>query len=303
MMIDGTRAAGGEDTLAMLGETLRAAGKGGEVAGVLRETRTLLAWLGDATPSPDDWSAYITTLREERGEAGAFRAVERLLPSAGTLWGPETATDLAIALRVARCTAPVNQRTPWDRATVAIRRLPADWQGVLFEVLERSRATETAGRRPRGSVLSAASLRGVAYTLAAWRDWCAEAGQGPTPSATGLEAWARSQTDEKLAPLTVAGRLRSLLMGWRLVHPEHDLGAAKWVSADWSERAWQSPPPTKTAAGIVPATEIFALGLRLIKEVEASDLRRPMAACAYRDGADAYGGCSAAAARDSTRRA
>lgn len=246
----------------------------------------LVEWRGDRTdpPAPAEWEEFLTTLREERGDPSAFRLIERLLPGVTERWGTETAGAAGQALRGARSRPLGPQRTDWDRAEVAIAGLPDDWQDPFRVCLDRSR--EAAGRpvAPKGVVLSAASLRSTAYVLQAWHAWCGEAGVPTTPSALGFETWAREMEAAGHTPITIAGRLRATLMGMRLVTPDAAFDGAAWVASDWSDAARLVPPPTKCAAAIPPATEVFELGRRLVAEADAAPRRRITEATACRDG-------------------
>ncbi|SFQ12375.1 hypothetical protein [Tranquillimonas alkanivorans] len=248
--------------------------------------RALAQWSGAARTalSPADWRDFLDWLRTERGDAAAWRLADRLAPLVLARWGRETATGLAIALREARCSEAGPARTAWDGAKTAISGLPDDWQAPLLAVLERSRAAEGHLVRPgSGALLSAATLRGVGYSLQAWHRYCAGRGSASRPTATGFETWAADMEKDGRALRTISGGLCDVLIGWRLITPGDDLRAAEWVSSDWTERAMQSAPPTKRAAGTVPATEIFRLGLRLFEEADAAPLPTPSAAAAARN--------------------
>ncbi len=248
--------------------------------------RAFSDWRGgrNGPPSPADWEDFLALQREARGDDAAFSLVERLLPHVTVRWGADAAGVATRALRAARCALTCATATDWGRAEVAIARLPAEWQEPYRTVLLRSR--EAAGRpiNPAGPVLSAATLRSTAYTLSAWRAWCDKAERSFSPSAGGFEDWANDMKALGHTPGAIAGQLRAALIGLRLVCPDADFRGAVWVASDWSDEACLVPPPTKPAAGVVPATEIFALGRRLVVEADAWPLRNITTACAYRDG-------------------
>ena len=243
-------------------------------------------WCGDRNGplSPAEWNDFLAFQQEARCDLGACSLIERLLPHVSEQWGADAASLAMGALRAARCAPLCTPATDWDRAEVAIGRLSVEWQGSYRTVLLRSR--EAAGRpiNPAGAVLSAATLRSTAYTLSAWHAWCDKAGRSFAPSAGGFEEWANYMKARGHTPRAIAGQLRAALIGLRLVCPDAEFRGAVWVTSDWSDQACLVPPPTKQAAGVVPATEIFALGRQLVDEAHARPLRNITALCAYRDG-------------------
>lgn len=248
--------------------------------------RALYEWCGGGNGplSPAEWDDFLAFQQEARGDAAAFSLVDRLLPHVTERWGADAARVAMRALRAARCAPPCAPMTDWDRAEVAIARLPVEWQGPYRTVLLRSK--KAAGRpiNSAGAVLSAATLRGTAYTLMAWRVWCDKAGRSFIPSAGGFEEWANHKKTSGHTPRTIGSQLRAALVGLNLVCPDAEFRGAAWVASDWSDEARLAPPPTKQAAGIVAATEVFALGRRLIAEADAQPLDNIATACAYRDG-------------------
>jgi hypothetical protein len=74
------------------------------------------------------------------------------------------------------------------------------------------------------------------------------------------------------------------MMGLKMVFPQANFDGATWVAYDWSDAARLVAPPTKHAAGVVPATDIFKLGRQLIAGLDTQPLNKITAAGVYRDG-------------------
>jgi hypothetical protein len=244
-----------------------------------------MEWRGKklGPPSPAEWDEFLDILLLIRGEAATFSLVDRLQSYLNDKWGCEAADAAIYAVRRRRCAPTFSSRTEWDRAEVAIASLPSEWRGLFCDCLIRSRDGPRMSFT-KGIVYSAATLRGTAYTLSAWYVWCRASGRPLEPSAIGLETWALAMQTQGRTPATIAGRLRTVMMGLKIVFPQATFDGAAWVACDWSDAARLIAPPTKYAAGVVPATNIFYLGQQLIAGLDAQLQSRITAAGAYRDG-------------------
>lgn len=246
-----------------------------------------IEWRGEklGPPSPAEWDEFLDSLLQTRGEASAFSLVKRLQPYLSDMWGYEVVNDLVYAARLRQCKPQFVSRTEWDKIDLAIERLqlPDDWREQLRICLKRSRDV-TKTPLTRDIVYSAATLRGTVYTLSKWYRWCCASGRSLEPSAIALESWAQSMKTRGLTPSTIGGRLRMVIMGLKIVFPQTNFDGAAWVTSDWSAASRLVAPPTKHAAGVVPATDIFNLGRQLIAGINTQCLNRITAATAYRDG-------------------
>lgn len=244
-----------------------------------------MEWRGKkyGPPSPAEWDKFLDFLLLTRSRAAAFSVVERLQTYLNDTWGSEAADAAMYAVRCRRCAPTFSSRTEWDRAEVAIASLPDQWRDAFYKCLIRSRDMPCMPST-KDVIYSAATLRGTAYTLSAWYVWCQASGRPFEPSAIGFENWALEMQADGRTPATIAGRLRMLLMGLKIIFATEDFDGAAWVASDWSDAARLVAPPTKHAAGVVPATDIFYLGQQIIAELDVQALGRITAAAAYRDG-------------------
>ena len=279
----------------LFAEALATAGRGEEANFIFPEVHDLLRWLDGKTPTSAVWGAYLNELREMRGDSAAFRAMERLGVVVSHLWGEEVLHALKVAMRKPPYPKRgARVRTKWDRAARSISYLPLECQAPFWDLFERSLAAEKSkGRRilPKNIVRSADTLHNMTRALSCWLDWQTDGHHFAPgchdnfrPTGNGCEAWAKLMIAQGKSMGTAQARLEALLSSWRLVKPEHDLEAAEWVAHDWSARARRTPPATKTAAGTVPATTIFDLGRRLVREAETCKERTRAGAEMVRDG-------------------
>ena len=244
-----------------------------------------LKWRGKkyGPPSPAEWEEFLDFLLLTRGRAAAFSLVDRLQTYLNDKWGSEVVDAAMYAVRRRRCAPVFSSRTEWDRAEVAIASLPNEWRDPFHKCLIRSRDMSRM-HSTKDVVYSAATLRGTAYNLSAWYAWCHASGRPFEPSAIGFENWALEMQGQGRTPATIAGRLRMIMMGLKIVFPKANFDGAAWVASDWSDAARLIAPPTKHSAGVVPATDIFCFGQQMIAGLDVGSLGRITAAGGYRDG-------------------
>lgn len=252
---------------------------------ILRVADDFLAGRPDLAVIPDRGEAadYLQRLTLRAGPQAAHRDYSWFLMAAAAIWGaPETA-HLSRVLRQVRCLPKATRRTEWERAELAVAALPSEWRDPLQQHLLLCR--DKSARPRRAAPWSASHIQGVARALAGWARFCVDTGCDTRPTGTSLERYAAARLAGEVSISSVADYLSRIYSGFTTVlAPGFSCQGCEFVIDDWTRRGAREGTPTKTAAGILPASDIYELGFDLM----TGATRRPFyglhAARDYRNG-------------------
>ncbi|SFQ10624.1 hypothetical protein [Tranquillimonas alkanivorans] len=252
---------------------------------VLRVAGDFLAGRPDLAVIPDRGEAtdYLQRLTLRAGPQAAQRDYSWFLMAAAEIWGARETAHLSHALRQARCRPKATRRTEWERAETAVAALPSAWRSPLQHHLVLCR--DKPSRPRRADPWSASHLQGVARALAGWARFCADTGCDTLPTGTSLERYAATRLAGDVAMSSVADYLSRIYSGFATVlAPGFSCQGCEFVIDDWTRRGARGGTPTKTAAGILPASDIYELGFDLMTRATRRPFYGLHAARDYRNG-------------------
>jgi hypothetical protein len=233
--------------------------------------------------SAESGAAYLDALIDEAATLRSGYARFSIFQiSAGLGWGPETSAHLARTLRASRVTKKNKPADRWTRAAGAVAKLPAAWKPSFEALLAVSR---DAPRSRATLIWSAARIEAVASALRRFSGFAAKKNLKPVPTASLFQSWAEHVVENGAAAITAAAYCSRVIDGFeRVLTPGTVYDAAAAVADRWAVRADDEPQRKGKASRIVPASEIDALGFKLMAQAEAAPLRRISEATLYRDG-------------------
>jgi hypothetical protein len=215
------------------------------------------------SPERGEVERHLASLVDAVGWTTAQLEWWALQHAAARRWGAEPTALLGAVLRAARCAPTTPGLNEWERAERAIAGLPEAWRGSFAERLAASR--EPGRRQGEDAPWSAAYLEAVAHALRRWDGFRAETGCAAEPTGVAFDAYAVQLTAGGCTARTVADYLRRVLVAFDMIAPGAATDGARYVADEWDRRARMQGSTTKTAAGILPASDIYDLGFELMK--------------------------------------
>jgi hypothetical protein len=140
--------------------------------------------------------------------------------------------------------------------------------------------------RSRGSLVwSAARIEAVAAALRLFSAFAKRKDIKPIPTASLCQSWAEHVVQKGAAAITAATYCARVVDAFeRVLTPGTVFDAAAAVADRWAVLAGDEPSRKGKTARIVPASDLDALGFRLMAKAESVSLRRISEATLYRDG-------------------